>query len=209
MDNVNMVLVRKNDGNSLNFEKLVHLAVSMGASNARVISSREISVEDELAKLCKEPRCGYYGLSPSCPPHVSGPSGFRRLQETIKYALVVRIIFPSCVLHSDERREVLKLLHEIVACVEQEAIGMGYVNSKAFSGGSCKDIFCHNYAECRRLSGDGECRYPKHARPSMSGFGINVFRLMKSCGWPVKINTGKVRSDSEPMTWVAGLVMID
>jgi len=85
---------------------------------------------------------------------------------------------------------------------------MGYRNSKAFAAGSCKKIFCHDHSECRRLSETEECRHPQYARPSMSGFGINVSRLMKSCGWPADINVREARSAPDSMSWVAGLVML-
>jgi hypothetical protein len=42
----------------------------------------------------------------------------------------------------------------------------------------------------------------------MSGFGIDVFELVKTCGWPANVNTGKAASDPDSMSWLAGLVMI-
>jgi predicted metal-binding protein len=188
-------------------EELVGTAISLGASDAKAITADDISIKDSLAHRCIEPRCDNYGLSPSCPPHVSGPSGFRELQETLRHAVVVRIVVPSSVLVSYERKEFGRFLHELVAAIEQEAAGMGYTDSRAFAGGSCKNIFCHEHLECRRLS-EGECRHPQHARPSMSGFGIDVFALMKTCGWPADVNAGTAGADAEAMSWLAGLVMI-
>lgn len=180
----------------------------MGASDAQRIASSEIIVENSLADLCREPQCENYGLSASCPPHVSGPSEFRKLQKTLKDAIVVRIVVPAASLFSDERREIMRLLHEIVAGIEQEAVNMGHGGSRAFAGGSCKKIFCNDHAECQRLSDAGECRYPNDARPSMSGFGINVSELMRTCGWPANISTRKKMSGKDSMSWVAGLVLI-
>jgi len=42
----------------------------------------------------------------------------------------------------------------------------------------------------------------------MSGFGINVTKLMQSAGWPHKKATRQQASDEESMTWVAGLILI-
>ncbi|HPD61413.1 MAG TPA: DUF2284 domain-containing protein [Thermodesulfobacteriota bacterium] len=192
----------------LNLKELVRLACSLGASDAHIISSSDIVIENDLANFCREPQCENYGLSPSCPPHVSGPSVFRELQKSIKWAIVVRIDVSSAMLFSEERRKVMRLLHEIVAAIEQTAVGMGYPDSKAFAGGSCKKIFCHDHATCRILSEDSECRNPQHARPSMSGFGINVSALMKVCGWPSTINTRGPESGTNSMSWVAGLVLV-
>ncbi len=201
-------LVLREDKADQNLKKLVQMACQQGASDAKVISSDDISAEEKLANLCQEPRCENYGLSPSCPPHVSGPAGFRELQKNIEHAIVIRIDVPSAVLFSDERREVMKLLHEIVASIEQKAVRMGYSGSKSFAGGSCKKIFCHDHAVCRVLSEHGECRNPQHARPSMSGLGINVSEMMQAAGWPGDINIRNTDSDTASMTWVAGLIMI-
>jgi len=200
--------VFKKTETDLKLRELVRLACSLGASDAQIISSGDILVENDLANLCKEPQCENYGLSLSCPPHISGPSEFRKLQKSIKHAVVVKIAVPSAALFSDERREIMRLLNEVVAGVERAAVGMGYSDSKAFAGGSCKDLFCHDYADCRALSEGGDCRYPQHARPSMSGFGINVSALMKVCGWPADINTREAESSPDSMSWVAGLIMV-
>jgi len=188
---------------------LVQTAIRLGASDAGIIPSADIVVDDDLAKLCNgDPPCENYGLAPSCPPHVSGPAGFRNWQKASRYAIVVRIDIPTAIMFSSERREVMQLLHEIVASVEMEASGMGYNDSKAFAGGSCKKIFCREHAQCRVLAEPGECRNPQSARPSMSGFGINVSELLQSAGWPGKMASPKEASDSESMTWVAGLIVL-
>ena len=76
----------------------------------------------------------------------------------------------------------MRLLHEIVASVEIAAKKLGYANSKAFAGGSCKQFFCSSHDDCRVVAGKGECRNPHRARPSMSGFGVNVPEIMKTAG---------------------------
>jgi len=188
---------------------LVRAAIGLGASDAEIIPSAAIVVEEELAGLCGgDTRCENYGLAPSCPPHVSGPSGFRKWQKESRYSIAVRIDVPTSVMFSDERREIMQLLHEIVAGVEKKAACMGHKGTKAFAGGSCKNIFCRDHTICRVLSKQGECRNPQSARPSMSGFGINVSKLMHSAGWSLEKATQEQASDEESMTWVAGLVVI-
>jgi predicted metal-binding protein len=189
---------------------LAQLARRLGASEVGIVDASQMPVEDHLANVCLEIRCDAYGLSPSCPPHVSGPSGFRELIKKMRYGVVVRIDIPSSVMFSNERGEVMGLLHEIVAAVEQEAVHMGYAASKSFAGGSCKNIFCGEHAECRVLSERGECRNAQTARPSMSGFGINVLKLMQLAGIPVdkSLTPAETGYHEESMSWVAGLVMV-
>ena len=190
-------------------EKLVHSAISNGASDAHPISTDAISVRDELAQYCLEPhKCPNYGLAPSCPPHVTGPAGFRELITNHPRAIAVKIDVSTKVLMSDERRNIYRSLHEVVARVEHEAVEMGYTDSKAFAGGSCKTIFCYEYEKCNQLFGMGECLYPQSARPSMSGFGVDVAALMKTCGWPATFVTHEIGGNATKMSWIAGLVLI-
>jgi predicted metal-binding protein len=206
--NCGAIVKNRNPYNS-NLSLLSQETIQLGASDARIILSTDIIVENDLALLCKsDPQCENYGMSKSCPPHVPGPTMFRNWQQQSKYSIVVRIDIPSAVMFSDDRREVMQLLHEMVAGVEQKASAMGYVGSKAFAGGSCKKIFCQDHEACRALSKQGDCRNPQSARPSMSGFGINVGKLMQSAGWETKKIETKDASDMESMTWVAGLILI-
>ncbi|MDY6838480.1 MAG: DUF2284 domain-containing protein [Thermodesulfobacteriota bacterium] len=197
-----------NDQRRIHLERLADLAISMGASDAKIIASSDILVKDELAKRCSQPRCQNYGLAPSCPPHVSGPAGFRDLQRKLEQALVVRVVVPSAMLLSSVSTELGRFVCELVASIEKEAIRMGFTRSRAFAGGSCKELFCQDHSECPKLSGTGECRYPKYARPSMSGYGIDVFALMKTCGWSTNPSKEEGVWKDESVAWVAGLVMI-
>lgn len=187
---------------------LVQLAMDSGASKAAVISTDKIAAEKRLAELCRKPKCKNYGLSLSCPPHVSGPSGFRDYLKDKNHAIVLRIDLPSSVLFSEQRSDITHLLHEIVSDVEKAAVNMGFKDSKSFAGSSCKQIFCRDHDKCRALSENGECRHPESARPSMSGFGINVSKLMTAAGWSSKMNARDTDEDKDSMSWVAGLIVI-
>ena len=200
--------LQHDDKISWRLEELIQLAFRSGASGATAISTGDISVEDDLANLCREPRCESYGLSTSCPPNVSGPSGFRELLKNFKHAIVIKIDVPLDILLSSERSGIMRLLHEIDAGIEQAAVKTGYPSSKAFAGGSCKKIFCHDYEGCRVLTEGGECRNPRHARPSMSGFGINVSKLMHAAGWTMNRYNSEADSDTATTAPICGLILI-
>ena len=190
------------------FDGLVQLARESGANEVGIMRASEVPVEDGLATLCGDPPCDAYGLSGNCPPHVSGPDGFRELKKKMRHALVFRIDIPESVMFSNDRNEVFGLVQETVAELERAAVHMGSPESKGFAGGSCKNIFCYDHGACRVLSKEGECRNPERARPSMSGFGINVMELLKKAGIPPGNAVTQPEDLKEPMTWVAGLVML-
>ena len=192
----------------MDYEKLIQLARNMGATEAGLVAVADISVEDRLAGFCLEPGCEKYGLSASCPPHVGGPLEFRELVKTMVRAVVFKIDLPSEILLSSDRREVMQLVHEIAARVEAAARALGAVRSRAFAGGSCKSIFCHDQPDCRVVAAGGPCRNPDLARPSMSGFGINVGKLMEKAGWRMWRAGDEGQANQESMGTVAGLILI-
>ena len=188
--------------------QLTRLACEQGADRAAIISTTDIHVEDRLAGLCRHPQCEVYGLSASCPPHVGGPSEFRKLLAGLHWAIFFKIDVPTDILLSEERLHIYKLLHEIAAGIEQAAIDQGWPHARAFAGGSCKRIFCHDQPDCRVVDAGTPCRHPDHARPSMSGYGINVSRLMNAAGWQLNRITRDTTPESVPMGSVSGLVLV-
>ena len=183
-------------------ESLIRTAIGLGAAEVVMVPSSTIVIEDHLAALCNgNPPCPNYGLAPSCPPHVPGPSAFRQWQRKSPWCVVIRMDFPPTGLSLEERQEIGRLLHEMASGVEHRAMELGYPESRAFAGGSCKHIFCSDHDSCQVLSGKGPCRYPQTARPSVSGFGINVAKLMESACW-------KEPPDPASMSWLVGLVLL-
>ena len=190
-------------------EHLAQEAKRIGATSSAIISSKEIQVKDNLAALCNEEyTCPNYGLAASCPPYVEGPSEFRKWQEQSKYSMVVKIELPTTVMFSGERKGVMQLLHQSVAAVEHKAIEMGFKNSKGFAGGSCKELFCEDEEKCSVLAENKPCRHGELARPSMSGFGIDVTLLMESSGWSAQKAEKSDLSDKNATSWVAGLILL-
>ncbi len=106
-----------------------------------------------------------------------------------------------------ERHDVFRILQELAAVTEQKAKSLGFSDSEGFAAGSCRISFCEKYDHCQVLYGNGTCRHPDSARPSMSGFGVNVGKLMKSAGWSSTfLKKGSEQKDQ--MTWVTALVLL-
>lgn len=190
------------------FEALIRVARQNGAGDAKAVSTTDVVVEASLAQYCEDSGCENFGLSVNCPPHTSGPAGFKELLKEYTHAVVFKIDVPIETLVSDEKHDVFRLLHKIGANIEKAAIKRGYNGSKAFAGESCKVLFCQKHDDCLVISGKGECRHPNIARPSMSGFGINVSELMKTAGWQMDRITSETDPDAVTMGMVCGLVLI-
>lgn len=189
-------------------DTLLHTAQSTGASAAVFIPAHDIRIDPDLAAMCHTPGCENYGLSKSCPPHVEGPRAMQSLLDTGCPILFFKIDVPTQVMYSEERKEIFRLLHETAAAVEKKACQMGFAESCAYAGGSCKKLFCSSHEDCRVLSNRGKCRHPGTARPSMSGFGFDVARLMDLAGWEMNWVTGHKDDSESKMTNVCGLVLI-
>ena len=187
---------------------LVGLAISTGADNAVIIPTSAMIVEDHLADLCNETACTCYGQAASCPPHVGGPDEFRKLLGEFNQSIFLKIDVSTDILLSEERWHIYRFLHRVASCVRRAAVDGGYPNARAFAGGSCKRIFCRGHLDCKVVSRGGTCRFPDLALPSMSGYGVNVFRLMEVAGWQMDRITRDTSSELVPMGSVSGLVLV-
>jgi predicted metal-binding protein len=199
----------KRDGGFQRFDRGGSVVRWLGASDAAIISTQDISVEDDWAELCLDLPCENYGFSDSCPPHVASPSGFRELLKEYEQALVFKVELATEMLVSGERQDIFRLLHKIAADVGRSAMQKGSRKSKGYAGGSCKQLFCREQQVCRVVREGGECRNPGQARPSMSGFCINVSKLLQVAGW--KINRNSTETDkgmASGMGTFCGLVLV-
>ena len=188
---------------------LTKRALDLGATGVERIAAGDIVVRDELAERCLEPGCEHYGKSKSCPPNVAGPVIFKKRLKTFDHAVVFKIDVPSDILFSSERFEVFRLLHNTAAGIEQAALKVGFKRAIGLAGGSCKELFCPDHRDCQSLSDQGTCRNPDQARPSMSGFGIDVASLFKTAGWKMNWvfdDNGRAKTK---MANVCGLVLVN
>ena len=198
------------DNTESRIDELVQIALQIGAGIIDVVTipTSDISIEDDLANMCREPVCAFYGLSANCPPYVASPSEFRNMLEIYRYALAIKMDVPTGWLNSDDRLVVMKLLHEIVADIERAAIELGYTNSKAFAAGSCKEIFCNKHSHCRLLTDNGLCRHPKYARSAIEAYGVNVHDLNTTTGWFKDQYSKEATVDKASIGTIYGLVLI-
>lgn len=184
---------------------LVDFALASGAARADVILAGDIVVNPGLAEKCRDPICPGYGQSANCPPHVAGPSGMANRLKQFHRAVVFSLEVSGKDLFSDRRPAVFRRLHEISAGLERAAVDAGFSRARGYAGGSCRELFCPEYPDCPALDEDGYCRFPEYARPSISGFGIDVAALFDTVGWALRL----AAPGETDMADLCGLVLVD
>ncbi len=189
-------------------EALVRLARHLGASDAAAVAAASIVVEDALAQKCTPAACPFYGQSAGCPPHVPGPDAFRTWLNACRTALVIRIDVPVPLLRTGRCETHFRRLHCIAAAVETHAAAEGLAGTMAFAGGACKQLFCAGEPDCAVIARNAPCRHPDCARPSMSGFGVDVARLMAAAGWEFIPVTAGGHPAQPPTAPVCALVLV-
>lgn len=180
-------------------------ALELGAADARLVSAREIPVEDRIVELCRPPLCDGYSQSANCPPNVMSPAEFRKLLAGYERAVLFRIEAPMELLLSEERDHVGRLVQQTAAKLEGFAREQGFESARALAGDNCKRLFCGAHERCNVLSTGGPCRNPDVARLSMSGVGVNFNRLNRALGWRMESCTG---AGGEAIGWMAGMVLL-
>ena len=163
--------------------ELISSARRLGASDAAVVDTDAIRVDEELARFCLPPGCPHYGRSAGCPPYVKGPQWFRAQLKHYRFAVLVRIDANTEVLRSEQSKSLFRQLHRIAAGIERGALSLECPDAMAFAGGSCRSLFCADQNGCPVMEKNGVCRHPEAARPSLSGYGVDVGHLAGLAGW--------------------------
>jgi predicted metal-binding protein len=188
--------------------RLKEIAMGLGASDARIVTTDMIPIEDQVVEMCREPLCECYSTSANCPPHVMKPKEARKWILFYKVAMLFKIDVSPRLLFSDESFDVFRKIYVICSQLENLSSELGYVRSKGLAAGSCKSVFCRNTL-CDALLKGGKCRYPSLGRPSMEALGINVFRLVKKVGWKIHPIIRISNPSEVPSAMLAGLLLVE
>jgi len=165
-------------------------AIELGATDAKVISSDFIIIDERVRAKCIYPKCASYGTNAHCPPYAMEIEDVRKLVDKYKSGIFIDLRVPSDVVAGPRVAELglnipsgLKM-HEIVAKIEAEAFFDGYHLALGFALGACKMFYCSDQ-ECSALIQGQGCRHPLRARASMEGMGMNVYTMAAKAGWDI------------------------
>jgi predicted metal-binding protein len=191
-------------------ERYVSLALDAGASNAAIVPTGQIVVDERVLMKCRFPLCGEYGQCMNCPPHTGSIEEMRRRIGLFEQAIVLKLDVPSERVAGAAARgegvEDLKKLCKIISSVESAAYYDGYYFATGFSSASCHFIWCRGL-DCQALAGKG-CRHRARAYTSMEAAGIDVFRLAASLDWEIYPVGMSATADMFPHGSRYGMVLI-
>ncbi|MGI5940037.1 MAG: DUF2284 domain-containing protein [Thermoleophilia bacterium] len=191
-------------------ESLRKEAVELGATDAKIISTGEIIVDERVRAKCINPKCMWYGTNANCPPHSPDLDFVRKTVGRFQFGIFIMTKYPREDFngkYDDAPANKDRLdSHRIVAKIEAGAFHRGYHMALGFADGPCKSRYCLD-RECSVLTGAG-CRMGLRARGAMESWGMDAYLMATRAGWevyPIGVNT---RTDDVPYRVTLGLVLI-
>ena len=194
-------------------EKYRERAIELGVTDAKIITTDMILIDERVRAKCLYPKCALYGTNAQCPPYAIDLEQTRRIVSNFRYALFTRLQVPSEWLIGKEAIEkgFIKACHmktyEVIAKIEAEAFYDGYHFALGFGCGPCKVLFCFSN-ECSALTPGQGCRHPLRARGTMEGVGMDVFTMAASVGWDVYPIGGSLSPQDVPFGATYGLLLV-
>lgn len=194
-------------------EKYRKRALKLGATDAKIITSDMVLIDERVRTKCMIPRCHHYGSNANCPPHSMEIEQTRKVVNKYHYAIFTRIERPSeemAGLEAKTKRLYIpcyRKTYELISKIEAEAFYDGYYLAMGFACGPCKIVFCRD-VECSALALGEVCRFPLKARPSMEGVGIDAFAMAAKVGWDVYPIGFSISPSAVPCGSSLGLVLI-
>ncbi|PWR73737.1 DUF2284 domain-containing protein [Methanospirillum lacunae] len=186
------------------FQYLIEKARSLGASEAKVILTSDIVVENRVALKCRT-GCIGYGKKLTCPPYVPTPEEFRKILSEYTYALLVGFISPAhadedviCSIYrywldpkapADKKEKATQFWTDhfngtgsfapVMLELERTAFNAGNALALALINGSCRLCKTCNIKE-------GICIHPTQARIPEHALGVNMIKTAEKAGMPIK-----------------------
>lgn len=185
------------------FSFLTDLALELGASETKVVSTNEVIVENRVVLKCRV-GCKHYGKTLMCPPYSPSVEDFRKILNEYSYVLLFKFkskteLLPEVakLLSKDDndstltpemqekissfwaawKQEKLQLL-KMVLDLERAAMNKGYSMAVGFTTGFC--VVCEECNVEQKI-----CLHPSQARYTAQSVGVNIKQTLKNAGMPI------------------------
>jgi predicted metal-binding protein len=193
-------------------EKYRTVALEMGATQAAIIKTADIPVDERVTLKCQIPRCFGYGVGAHCPPNTLKPEELREILKKFQFAVFFIKEVPSAVIVRDkatikERVAAYQEVYKIVNDLESLAFHDGHYLAFGFGAGSCRHTFCGQMESCQAMEGK-KCRFSLRSRPSMEAVGIDVYKMVARAGWDIYPIGSDDKPEDIPKGTLAGLLIV-
>lgn len=193
-------------------EKYRQRAMELGSTDARVITTDDVIIDERVIAKCAYPKCVGYGTNANCPPYAMGIDQVRKIVDKFRYGIFIKVRVPS---HDIAGKKAIKKnripyqkkLAEIVSKIEAEAFYDGYHLAVGFGSGSCKRLFCPE-TDCVALIPGKPCAHLYKARSSMEAVGMDAFTMATKFGWEIYPIGRSTSPEEVPHGLMLGLVLI-
>lgn len=188
------------ENGSEKFQFLIKLALENGATDAKIIPTSKVVVEDRVVLKCKV-GCNHYGKTLACPPFTPSAEEFRKIVSEYSHAMFMKykstaeaspeVLAKLMVAETDTtvskeikekaakfwqnwKDDKRKMLESVVG-LEKAAMNKGYSLAISFISGHCQ--LCEKCNTETRI-----CRNPNLARWSEDAVGVNVKKTAANAG---------------------------
>lgn len=185
------------------FSFLTDLALELGASETKVVSTKEVIVENRVVLKCRV-GCKHYGKTLMCPPYSPSVEDFRKILNEYSYVLLFKFKSKTELLpevakllskdYNDStltpdmqekissfwaawKQEKMQLL-KMVLDLERAAMNKGYSMAVGFTTGFC--VVCEECNVEQKF-----CLHPSQARYTAQSVGVNIKQTLKNAGMPI------------------------
>jgi len=188
-------------------------AIAVGATDAKIITTDMVLIDERVRAKCIYPKCHSYGTNINCPPYAMDLDMVRKVVNKFRYAIFFMLKVPSEMIAGPEvrpkrlGRPTERKIYDIASEVETEAFYDGYHLALGFAGGPCKSAFCPD-TDCSALVPGQSCRHALRARSAMEGVGMNAFTMAAMVGWDIYPIGESISPSEVPHGARLGLVLI-
>ena len=194
-------------------EKYRLQAIELGATDAKVITTDTIIIDERVRAKCTYPKCPGYGTNANCPPYAMSLDQVRKVVNNFGYGILIKLEVPSPDTAGVEAREknlsgpYNRKIAEIIAKIEAQAFYDSYYLAVGFGFGTCKSIFCPD-TDCRALVAGQSCPHHLKARSSMEAVEMDCFSMAANVGWDIYPIGRETSPEEVPYGLRLGLVLI-
>ncbi|MFQ5996270.1 MAG: DUF2284 domain-containing protein [Dehalococcoidales bacterium] len=194
-------------------EKYRQRALELGATDAKIITTDEVVIDERVRAKCTYPKCPSYGTNVNCPPYAMSLDEVRKVVNNFRYAIFVKLDVPPGDIAGREAGDknlvqpYRRKIAEVVAKIEAEAFYDGYHLALAFGSGTCKALLCPD-TECQALVTGQACPHRLKARSPMEGVGMDVYTMTAKVGWDIYPIGDATLPSEVPYGLRLGLVLI-